>query len=169
MPAHKTHNAENRKLDAQLEEIVHYLNSPEGEKFKTTPEGGYAIRLTNDTGAVSVKGSVVTAGATVDNSFKLQAAEFEAVGIVYEDGIADGSECWVVVGGIAEALLKDGTAATRGYWTRCADTDGRALVTTPPSGIGAIATSDHFKEIGHCLESKDAGTNVLAKLVLHFN
>jgi len=169
MPAHKTHNSENRKLDAQLEEIVHYLNNPEGEKFKITPEGGYAIRLTNDTGAASVKGSVVTTGGTVDNSFVLQSAEFEAIGVAYEDGIADGSECWVVVSGIAEVLLKDGTAATRGYWAKCADTDGRALVTTPPTGIGALSTSEHFMEIGHCLTSKDAGTNVLAKIVLHFN
>jgi len=27
----------------------------------------------------------------------------------------------------------------------------------------------HFREIGHCLESKEAGTDVLCKIALHFN
>jgi len=146
-----------------------YTGPITGAKFRITAEGGYAVKLTNKTGAASVKGSVVTTGGTIDNSFILQSSEFEAAGIVYETGVADGAECWVVITGIAEVLLKDGTAATRGNWTKCADTDGRAEVTTAPSGIGALATSEHFREIGHCLESKDAGTNVLAKLVLHFN
>jgi len=136
---------------------------------KFTPEGGLAIKLTNETGGNSVKGSVVHAGETVANSFELQSDEYDAIGVVYDDGIADGEECWVVVSGIAEVLLKDSTAATVGYWVKSADTDGRAEVTTAPSGIGAIAASEHFREIGHCLESATAGTDVLVKVVLHFN
>lgn len=169
MTATKLYNFADRQLDRQIEEIINFLNKPEGVKFKITPEGGYAVRLINKTGAASVKGTVITTSDTTDNAFKVQSAEFEACGVVYENGIADGSECWVVVTGIAEVLLKNGTASTRGYWTKCADTDGRAEVTTAPSGLGALATSEHFKEIGHCLESKGAGTNVLAKIVLHFN
>jgi hypothetical protein len=142
-------------------------STPERAKF--TPDGGLAVLLTNKTGAASVKGTVVTTGTVQDNSFALQAAEFEAAGIVYDSGVADGSECWVVVSGIAEVLMKDGTAATRGFWTRCADTDGRAESTAAPTGIGALDVAEHFKEIGHCLESKAAGTDVLAKVLLHFN
>jgi len=33
--------------------------------------------------------------------------------------------------------------------------------------VPAVAT--HFTEIGHTIESKIAGTNVLVKYVLHFN
>ena len=42
MPAHKTHNAENRKLDAQLEEIVHYLNNPECPELPTYADNATA-------------------------------------------------------------------------------------------------------------------------------
>lgn len=138
-------------------------------RAKFTPEGGLAILMTNRTGAASVKGSVVTTSSAYDKAFSLQTEEFEAAGIVYDSGVADGSECWVVASGIADVLIKDGVAPVRGSWTKCADVDGRGEPTIPPSGIGALAVSDHFREIGHCLESKAAGTNVLAKVLLHFN
>jgi hypothetical protein len=145
------------------------VQSSQAERAKFTPEGGLAVLLTNKTGAASVKGTVVTTGAVVDNSFEVQAAEYEAAGIVYDSGVADGSDCWVVVSGIAEVLMKDGVAPIRGDWCKCADTDGRAEATVPPVGIGALTVSEHFKEVGHCLESKAAGTDVLAKVLLHFN
>lgn len=140
-----------------------------GGKVAFTPEGGLAVKLTNKTGAASVRGTVLTMSDGYDNAFELQTAEFDGVAVCYETGVADGSEAWCVVSGIAEVLLKDGTAATHGSWTKCADTDGRAEVTTPPTGIGALAVSEHFKEIGHCIEDKASGTDVLAKIVLHFN
>ena len=37
------------------------------------------------------------------------------MGIVYEAGVADGSECWVTVAGIAEVLLVDSVATTRSW------------------------------------------------------
>ena len=145
------------------------IQSSISPRVKRTPEGGLVVLMTNKTGAVSVKGTVVTTSDTYDNAFTVQTAEFEAAGIVYDSGVPDGSECWVVTSGIAEVLMKDGIAPVRGDWTKCADTDGRAESTTPPTGIGALSTSEHFKEIGHCLESKSAGTDVLAKVLLHFN
>ena len=137
------------------------------EKFGITPEGGQVIKLTNKTGGASVKGTLVEADSTTDNAFELSEADCEEViGVVYEDGVADGSECWVVVSGIAEVLLKNSTASTRGYWVASSDTVGRADATNsaPP---GFVAT--HFQEIGHCLESQGADTDVLAKCMLHFN
>lgn len=145
------------------------MQSSISPKIKFTPEGGLAVKLTNRTGAVSVKGTIVTTSAAYDNAFTLEAAEFEAAAIVYDSGVPDGADCWVVTAGVAEVLMKDGIAPVRGDWTKCADTDGRAEATTPPTGIGALAVSEHFKEIGHCLESKAAGTDVLAKVLLHFN
>lgn len=139
------------------------------EKIVFTSEGGLAIRLINKTGSPSVKGSLVSAGLALDSSFILQTDEFDAFGVVYEDSIVDGDLCLVVVSGIAEVLLQDGTAAVRGYWAKAASADGRAEVTTAPSGIGALSTAQHFREIGHCIESKSSGTDVLAKVVLHFN
>lgn len=48
-----------------------------------------------------------------------------------------------------------------------ADTDGRAIGTSNP-GSGLPGTDTHFKECGHFVESKSAGTNVLALACLHF-
>lgn len=141
-------------------------------KVKFTPEGGVAVRLTNKTGAATVKGAIVCTEASIDNAFVLEEADgFDPFGVVYESGVADGEDAWVVVGGIAEVLLQDATASTRGYWVRTSTTTaGRADATNaaPPGGtIGALET--HLKEIGHCLESKTSGTGVLAKCILHFN
>jgi len=143
------------------------VNNPAGPKIRFTEEGGFAILLTNKTGAASVKGTIVEADTTTDNAFKASAASSDdPIGIVYEAGVADGSECWVVIYGIAEVLLKDTTASTRGYWVMTSDAAGRADATNaaPP---GFVAS--HFQEIGHCIESKTAGTDVLAKIVMHFN
>ena len=139
-------------------------------KVKHTDIGGLAINLINKTGVNTVKGSIVSASSSSDNSFKLQASEYDAIGVVLEDGIADGQEAWVVISGVAEVLLENSTLSTRGNWVTCATTDGRANATaTAPSGGTIMALENHFKEIGHCLESKVAGTNVLAKCVIHFN
>lgn len=130
------------------------------------------IRLTNRTGAVSVKGMVVTASDTYDNAFAINPADIpKPFGVVYESGIADGAECYVVTGGVADVLLQDNTAATRGYWAKVSDTAaGRADIRNqmPPGGTIA-ALEDHGAEIGHCIQSVTAGTNKLARCVIHFN
>ena len=135
-----------------------------------TAEGGFAVPMINKTGAPSVKGSCVTAGEAVQNSFVLETSQFAAIGYVYESGVADGAECLVVKSGKAKVLLKDGTVAIRGYLIRpSSDTPGRVEAVVPPSGVGAQATSDHFKEAGHCLENQDAGVDVLALVSPHLN
>lgn len=136
------------------------------EKFWLTPEGGYAILLTNKTGANSVKGTLVKCGTGTDNSFIVSPTnEQQTIGAVYESGIADGSECWVVIGGIAECLLEDSTAATRSYWCGVSGTTAGRMQTAaaPPN------TTQHWEELGHTLESKAGGTDVLCKIAMHFN
>jgi len=135
-------------------------------KIKLTVEGGYAIKLTNKTGANSVKGTIVISDPDVDNAFEVNPTSGSMpFGIVYESGIADGSECWVVVSGIAEALIVDGATTTRGYVCLSSTTVAGRIDTqsTVPSA------TEHFTEIGHTIESKSSGTNVLAKCVIHFN
>lgn len=137
-----------------------------GTKFKITPEGGYAISLTNKTGSASVKGTVVSTSSTTDNAFTTNPIDGDMpFGVVYEAGVADGSACWVVVSGIADVLIVNGQAATRGYIAySSATTAGHVdLSATVP------ATSTHNREVGHTLETKSSGTNVLIKCVLHFN
>ena len=131
-----------------------------------TKEGGLALRLTNKTGVASVKGTIVEAHAGIDNAFRVcDANSVESFAIVYEDGIADGSECLVVVGGRCQVLLKDATASTRNNWVGVSDVAGRADAT----GASPPAQPDHFKEVGHCIESKGADTDVLAYMIMHHN
>jgi hypothetical protein len=138
-------------------------------KVMITPLGGIAVRLTNKTGASTVLGEVVQADTTTDDAFKLTDADGnDAIGVIYENGIADGSECWVVMHGIADVALKNETSSTRGNWAGMSDVAGRADM----SGASPPAAPAHFKEIGHCLESKAAGAagvKVLARMAVHFN
>jgi hypothetical protein len=134
-------------------------------KHWLTPEGGIAVKLTNKTGGVTVKGTVVSADTTTANAFKTAPANSDTpIGFVYQDGIADGAEAWVVVLGIAEALFKNTVAPVYGYVAYMSDTAGRVNNAATIPG-----TTEHWRECGHLLESKAGGTNVLAKLIIHFN
>lgn len=140
-------------------------------KVGITELGGIAVKLTNKTGAASVKGTVVEADTTTDDAFKVADADGNhPIGVVYDDGVADGSECWVVISGIADVLLKDATASTHGNWVQMSDVAGRAdaTVANPPAG-GVAQLDNHMEEVGHCLESRGADTDVLARVCLHFN
>lgn len=134
-----------------------------------TKERGFLVRIANGTGSASVKGSLVSASTAANDRFILQANEFDTIGVVAESGIANAALTWIwVTGSVCQVLYKNGSAATRGNILLAADTDGRAIDITNP-GSGLPGTDTHFKECGHVLESKSAGTNVLALAMLHFN
>lgn len=137
-----------------------------------TDDGGFATEMINKTGAASVKGSIVSASTSADNSFVVTSGDsIQPMAIVYDGGIPDGGVCRIVTYGTAYVLIKNGTTATHGYWVKVSDdTDGRADATNaaPPGGtVGAL--EDHMSEIGHCLESAGSGTDVLVLCLLHFN
>lgn len=136
----------------------------ETPKIKLTAIGGYAIRLTNKTGGNTVAGQLVAVylATAVDDAFKTAAANDDGViGIVLDAGVADGSEAWIIVSGIADVLM-DGGGSARGDRLISSATAGSADVWNVG---GAVAT--HFLEIGHCIETRvGAG---LARCVLHFN
>ena len=136
-----------------------------------TELGGIAVKLVNKTGAASVKGTIVEADTTTDDAFKVADADGNhPMGVVYDDGVADGSECWVIIYGIADVLLKDATLSTHGNWVYPSDVAGRANATllVPPGG-GIPELDVHMAEVGHCIETKVADTDVLARVCLHFN
>jgi hypothetical protein len=136
------------------------------------PSGGFAVWLENQTGAASVKGTLVEASSTVDNAFQaITANDPDPIGAVFDDGVANGEQCRVVVGGRAQVLLEDGTATSRGYWAKVSETaNGRVDATlAAPSGGTIAQINEHFHEVGHTLEAKTAGTNVLCWIIMHFN
>jgi hypothetical protein len=133
-----------------------------------TNERGFLVKMINRTGKTSVKGELLSASTTADREVILCANEFDGLGIVQEAGVAEGSEMWVwVTGSVAQVLMKNNVAAVRGYVALAADTDGRVNAIEVPSSNPVAA--EHFKEIGHIMEAKSGGTNVLALVSLHFN
>jgi len=142
-----------------------------GTKVKLTVEGGIAVKLTNKTGAVTVKGEIVRPDSATDSGVVKIVVDIPSpIGVFYESGIAADAETWVVISGIADVYFTGNT--TRGYLARGFITSdgagyvtGQALAEAYPSS--PHDTDKHFYEIGHVLESRvGAG---LAKCVLHFN
>lgn len=132
------------------------------EKSGNTTIGGFAVKLTNKTGGNTVAGQLVVASTATDDAFATAGADSqEVIGIVLDAGVADGSEAWVVRGGIADVLM-DGGGSAHGDRIISSATGGSADVWNV-GGSAAI----HFQEIGHCIETRvGAG---LARCMLHFN
>lgn len=134
-----------------------------------TNERGFLVKFINRTGGASVKGTIISNSTTADREAIKQFNEYDAIGVVQEAAVAEGSEMWCWMNGsVCQVLYKDSVAAVRGNLLLCADTDGRAIDTANMGG-GLPATDVHFKECGHVMESKNAGTNVLALACIHFN
>jgi hypothetical protein len=141
------------------------------EKCAMNADGGFMVKLTNKTGANSVKGEVVTPDTTANNGAKKIIVDVpNPIGVFYESGIADGAEAWVVVSGIADVYFIGNT--TRGHIARGFETADGAGYVTGQAMSEAVPTSPfsvdkHFYEIGHILESRTGAG--LSKVVLHFN
>ena len=139
---------------------------PQGE----TGSSGDVVTMINKTGGVSIKGTVVCQSATVDLAVDKIAVDIpDPIGVIAEDGVADGDPVLVIKSGIADVLFIGNTTRkhiARGFVTGDAGYEaGKALSEAVPSA--PFATDKHFYEIGHVLESRvGAG---LAKVMLHFN
>lgn len=84
----------------------------EGSVFNT-PEGGVAIHLKNGTGASTVKGTVVSVMTDSGDEYFVRKTAIDgtdAVGVLYESGVGENQDTWVVVDGIADALYGDNEA-----------------------------------------------------------
>ena len=134
-----------------------------GPKAKLTAEGGLAVKLTNKTGAASIKGTIVGVDSAAGNAFDLTAIDANYnLGVVYESGVDDGAECWVVVIGIAEVLMKND--ATLGQQCRIPLNTDTGEVAGYAMAAAQSATASVYK-IGDILETKTADT--LCKVLLH--
>jgi len=133
----------------------------------TTGESGLLQKRVNKAGRALAKGEIVAVSPDHDNAITVEISGFDPIGIAAE-AIADNATGWVWKNGsTAQVLMKDETAAVRGYVALCDDVDGRAYGIAVPTSTPA--TAEHFREIGHFNEAKDAGTNLLALVDLHFN
>ena len=122
-----------------------------GAKFMITPEGGFAVKLTNKTGGASVKGNLLKISTTTGNAVALCGTSARDIaGFMYSNGVSDGSDVWVVTSGIAPVLMESDQAATRGeHCVISRDEAGRAYSMSNPSD------SDYF--CGRFLDNIAAG------------
>jgi hypothetical protein len=131
-----------------------------------TPEGGRALLMMNKSGAPSVKGTIVEHSYDVDEAWQVcHAGDDHPIGVVYNGGVADGEDCWIVTSEIAEVLVEDGLAPSTGWFHVYISSSAAGRM----AGQATVNTNRHWGEIGHCMQSKAAGVDVLAKVVLHFN
>ena len=145
---------------AALEVVGEIIAGAGAAKIKITSIGGYAIKLTNKSGANSVAGDIVETSATTADAVDLaDANELDPIGIFLDTGIADGAEAWVVVAGIADVHMDAGGCSLHDRIITSA-TAGRGLVDNAP------AVAAHFQEIGHAIEA--VGANGNARCIVHF-
>ncbi len=130
------------------------------EKSGMSPIGGFMVKLTNKTGVNSVAGDIVRASAAQADAVSWGIIdELHSIGVFLESGIADGSEAWVVVGGIADVHM-DAGGCLFGDRIIAGGTARRGEASNLP------AVGVHFQEIGHAIET--AAGNALARINLHF-
>jgi hypothetical protein len=154
-----------RRVYEELQRLDSLITALQAKTYYITDEGGISTDLINNTGVPTVRGTVVRACTVLDRAFLVAPADsVEPVGIVYDDGVAQGSLCRVVVAGRAQVLVKDGVSASNGNWVSVSDVAGRA-----DTSSAAPNPVTHFAEIGHCLESTGPGVDVLAFISVHFN
>jgi hypothetical protein len=136
-----------------------------------TDLGTPTVSMLNKTGASSIKGTLIEAYETTGTDLAFKVADIDtthAIGVVYEAGVSDGDMCRVVLCGLAECLIEAGDTIETGYWARSGSTTAGRVELQVATGGGSIA--EHFKEVGHCVESAGvAGASDLARIVLHFN
>jgi hypothetical protein len=135
-------------------------------KAMITEDGGLAFPFINNTGGASEKGRLVeiSGAGSVEHT---DVDSVDPIGVMYSDGVANGSTVWVVMYGKAKVLLDDNTGSTAGNWVETSEAGyADATQAAPPGAVLA-----HFQEIGHCIETVaagGAGTHVLATIILHF-
>ena len=133
-----------------------------------TSEGGLVILVHKLPVSITRRGLVCRASTNIPLSWEIsQASERSMLGVIYEDD-ENPDLTWVVISGIAQVLLQDGTAAAPGNWVKTSDSQpGRANATTvtPPDGT-MPKISERLRELGYCLESKTAGIDVLCSCLV---
>jgi len=131
------------------------------QNIKFTPLGGLAIKVRNVTGSPILKGMLVKASTTDDNSVIL-AMGTDAFGVAYEN-ISDNPFGWIVISGVAEVLPYSDITPVRGDRVRIhASQYGYADFSSTPSND----VDTHSKEIGYCIKGATAGQ--LARVLLQF-
>lgn len=133
-------------------------------QVKISPEGGYLFPLINDSGIISEKGTVISMSTgSIDSAYNITAANgINPIGVVYESGIMNGEKCLCVLNGIAQVLLQNDTATSRGNWASMSTDRGRITNTPTKSSIS------FQQQVGFCMQETVSGTDVLTLIKLQF-
>lgn len=121
----------------------------------------------NATAGTIVRGTVVKVDTAADRAIIATAAgDLDPIGVVLED-IAAGKWGRIIVAGLAWVRLDNAGAVTREMWV------GTSAASAGQGNAGAIPfppnSDSHFREIGHTMQERGAGSNDLVLCILHFN
>ena len=126
-----------------------------------TQAGGRGVLMENQTGGASVAGQVVECHASIDDAFDTESTSgTDAIGVVYNAGVANGSDVWIITGGRAQ-ILADANGFTNNERLGTSDTVAGAVEDIGGSPITAL----HFTEVAHACG--DAASNSLGWAIIH--
>jgi len=132
-----------------------------------TGAGGPIRKVVNRTGHTSVLGEIVANSTSADKECVLCTSGYDAIGVVAEAGIAEGSAMWLwVTGARCQVKYLENTASTHGNILLCSIAGAGLGEDVANPGGGLPGTDTHFRENGHVCESHAAGGAGTYNLVL---
>ncbi|NIO75603.1 MAG: hypothetical protein GTN69_06915 [Armatimonadetes bacterium] len=143
-------------------------------RLRFHPQGSFDMLMINDTGAVSVPGTLVSVSTATDFAVRVNPAQrVDVTMVVHSPNVPVGGEIWCTLFGRCQVLLADSTGTTTGNWVRRhATIDGRADGTAtqqPDEGnpeVYPTSTRKHLFGLGRALETVTAGTDKLAWIMM---
>lgn len=163
--------------DADTPTVLHTHSTLGSGVMTVTPEGGIAIIMVNNTGVPIAKGTIVCSRqslAALGYANEIEPTPVPLVnqsdmpiGVVYDaGGIPSGGSGLVVIAGRADVNVENVAFVGSGWvvYTTSVGVSGQG--TAAPS---VPATVVHFRELGHTLAERAAGSGALIRCILHFN
>jgi hypothetical protein len=136
---------------------------------KMSAEGGYLVRIVNNSGVTVSSGIVVNStGTTVDNAFNINPVDgYMPIGVMYGPvttdamgSCANAQECWICTSGKCMVQYDSGSC-TRAQWAGASATNaGLVNCVAEPASV-----AKHDMEIGHVINS---GASGMAWIMAHF-
>jgi len=121
-----------------------------------------ALKLINRTGAASTIGTAVQLNPSYEDSVYLSNNDDTTMGVVYSNGVSNGSDIWIGVIGFMRVLLKDGEEALRGITVTNSSTPGRLKGSIYVNNPYIYSLTFGLK--GFFTDNVSSGTSVLAPI-----
>lgn len=132
---------------------------------ETTKEFGWQYKI--QLASACLLGEVLHVSATAEK-YEKSTSGYDCVYVAAEAGTTnDFIWAWRIGSARCLCMLADGQTSTAGYLALGSDTDGRIYNIDVP--IINPAEAEHFREVGHVVQTVSSGTDVLVLVDTHAN